>query len=140
MTEIGAALREHVLGDAGIVAIVVDRMYPVKPPQKAVMPCLSYFRVTDLPVEQLHAAPSAREPLFQVDTWATSWDTCVELAGLVKRRLFGTWTWNNGEAVDYTVQIRYITGTDGAEEDINGGVWRHRGEYRVFHGTAGDTI
>lgn len=75
------------LSTSGTVA--VDRVYPMKLPQKATLPAITYQMVSN-PLEPTHSGPSTlRHPRFQLNCWSTSYLEAAGLADEVISRLDG---------------------------------------------------
>lgn len=130
------AVRNRLVGDATILALVpAARMYVVHLPQKAIYPAISYFRVSDVPIEQLHALPSAREPRVQVDVWTEQRADAVALALAVRLRLYAVWT-----DTSILFQSRCVNEQDLIDPDINNGLYRQSLDFLITHGTAGGTV
>lgn len=140
---IGTALRAHLLADAGIAALVAARIYPLRLPQKAVMPAIVLTRVSGLRFGHLRGAGSLARPRFQVDAWATTHDGATTLGSLCRVRLdgfVGTWTDAESPATAVKVSVHFETEQDLFEEEIQGGLCRHSADYFLFHQTAGGAV
>ncbi len=140
---IGTALRAHLLADATITALVVARIYPLRLPQKAVLPSIVLTRVSGLRFGHLRGAGSLARPRYQVDCWAQTHDGATTLGSLCRQRLdgfVGTWTDAASPPTAIQVALQFETELDLFEEDINGGVCRHSADYFLFHQTAGGTL
>ncbi len=140
---IGAALRAHLLADASIAALVVARIYPLRLPQKALMPAIVLTRISGLRFGHLRGAGSLARPRYQVDSWAQTHDGATTLGSLCRQRLdgfTGTWTDDESPATAVQVAVHFETEMDLFEADINGGVCRHSADYFLFHQTAGGAV
>jgi hypothetical protein len=66
-------------GFAGIAAIISDRLYPVKLPQEATLPALTYQRVGG-GVDITHDQDYAHSPSIQFTCWAETYKAAEQLA------------------------------------------------------------
>jgi hypothetical protein len=140
---IGTALRAHLLGDAAIAALVVARIYPLRLPQKTVLPAIVLTRISTVRYGHLRGNEALARPRYQVDAWATTHDAATELGGLVRQRLNGyAGLWSDGESPETSVytKILFDSEQDLFDEDISGGSCRHSADYFLFHGTADGTV
>lgn len=94
--DIRRGLRQYLLDDASIAAIVSDRVYHVRMPQGNRLPCIVFTRISDQPDNHMQGPSGLAKPRVQVDSWAVDGDTAAQLADLVKERLDGSrgqWLW-----------------------------------------------
>lgn len=141
---IGESLRAYLLADASIAALVAERIYRKRLPQKVTMPAITYFKVSGVRHGNLRGVASAAEPRYQIDAWAINGDGAEALGRLVRLRLegfVGEWP-SDGGSPGNTVQvsIRFDSDMELFEEDISGGLCRNSADYFVFHQTAGGTL
>jgi hypothetical protein len=136
---IGAALRAHLLDDAAIAALVTARVYPLRLPQKAVMPSIVLTRISGVRWAHLRGAEALVRPRYQVDCWAATHDAATQLGTLVRQRLngfAGTWTSDESPLIDIHVQAMLLVDErDLFEEEILGGLCRHSADYFLYHAT-----
>lgn len=135
---IGELLKDYLLADATVSGLIGTRVYPFRLPQKPTLPAVVYTKISGVRVEQLNAAPSAAEPRYQVDAWASSVTSAQEVSQAVRRRLegfSGQWASNTSPTLSVGVAVRLINEWESFEEDINGGLCRCSADYFVFHGT-----
>lgn len=89
MKDVRKALRSYILGDAAIVALVVDRVYAIKIPQGEPPPSIVITRISG-PGDYHLQGPSGLISLrVQVDAWAKTADAAAALANLIKDRIDG---------------------------------------------------
>lgn len=140
---INAALRAHLLGDAGIAALVTQRIYPLRLPQKAVMPAIVFTKISAFRWGHLRGQGSLARPRFQVDSWDSTNDGAVALGALCRRRLEGyQGVWADGESPETTinVSVQFQDEREFFEEEILGGLCRHSADYFLFHSTAAGVL
>ena len=65
-------LYSYLTGYAGIAALVMARVYPLKLPQNPTLPALTYQRVSDAP-EYSHDPGASHMPRVQVTCWAATY-------------------------------------------------------------------
>ncbi len=89
MKDVRPALREFLLADAGIAAIVGTRVYPIKIPQGIKLASIVYSRISGAG-DYHHGGPSGLAmPRYQIDAWAPTGDAATILANLIKDRIDG---------------------------------------------------
>ncbi len=136
-------LVQYLLSDTTIGGLVDTRIYPLRLPQKAILPAIVVTGISNLPIEQLRGPASADEPRFQIDSWATTPDTVDVINDAVRSALEGyVGIWSDDaspSALDSFVQVRFITDRDFFEEDILGGLCRKSADYFIWN-TRGATM
>ncbi len=128
-----------------ISTLVSTRVYPLRLPEKKVMPSVVLLLVAEPDI-----APHMRGPgdIFrarvQVDSWAMTRDGAAELGALCRRRLngfLGTWLSAGSPQSSIDVkQIMYLDGVEMFEEDILGGLSRHSADYFVTYSSSDESI
>ncbi len=127
---IGGLLQIFLAQDYTIESLVAGRIYPVRLPQKAVMPALTYQQISGVRIGQLNGPASAADPRYQVDAWAGSWNAAWELGNAVRQRLEGfTGFWDDTQSpsgIHVRVAVRFDSDLDLFEEIFSeiGGVSR----------------
>lgn len=137
-------LKNYLTGDTGIEALVADRVYPVRLPQKVTLPAITYQLISDPRDPHLRGVTGRARPRFQIDSYALTQLSADVLGGLVRQRLDGF----KGEFSDdasppatITVQgVFFETAMELFDEDINGGSSRHSADYFIHHSTHGGTV
>lgn len=84
---IGASLREFLLADSAIAAVVGTRVYPVMLPQKPVLPAVRYTTISSSRVVSSQRDLALAAPRIQVDVFASTFAAADNLAQLILRRL-----------------------------------------------------
>ncbi len=67
---IESGLRAYLMADSGVAALVADRIYPAPAPQGAVMPFVTWQRISGLRVQSLGGPSGLAQPTIQLDCWA----------------------------------------------------------------------
>lgn len=81
------SLRDYLLADVAVGAIVSGRMYPLVIPQGGAMPCLVYSK-DGRQVQQLYCGEDGlRRTMIQIDCYAVVYDDAVGLANAVSAAL-----------------------------------------------------
>lgn len=83
------ALREFLLGEASIVALVEVRVYPVRLPQGVKLASIVYTRVSGAGDYDMTGRTGLSRPRMQIDCWAPTANEAASLAILVEDRLDG---------------------------------------------------
>jgi hypothetical protein len=103
-------VRDILVADAGVTALVGARISPVLRAQNETLPCITLTVVSVVPANHLNGAPSLDANRVQVDSYATTYDGVRSLAAAVRAAL---------EAADLVMEGEF----DGFEPDVD--------EYRV---------
>jgi hypothetical protein len=139
MLTIAAALRAHLLGDTAIAALVAARVYPLRLPQKPVLPAIVLTQISSHRSKHLRGAEALARARYQVDAWAATFDAADALGTLCRRRLNGyAGTWTDGESPETAVLVRVLIDSEMTlfEEDILGGLCRYSADYFLYYGTS----
>lgn len=78
---IGALLRSALVDNAGVVAIVGQRVYPVLLPQNPTYPAISYERISSTGQD---GTSNRKESRYQINCWARTYAGVVSLSAAVK--------------------------------------------------------
>lgn len=90
LADIRVGLRAYLLDDSAISTQVGGaRIYPIKLPQGQVQPSIVFMRVSGLGDHHMQGPSGLARSRIQIDCWAQSAQTAVELANLVKERIDG---------------------------------------------------
>jgi len=83
------ALYEHLKNNAGVFALVGNRIYPIEAPQEAALPYLVYQRISGLRVRS-HSGPSGlAHPRFQITGAAVTYPALRSVMNAVRVALDG---------------------------------------------------
>lgn len=89
MASIEDAIYGKLNADANVTAIVGNRIFPIKMPDRTAMPAISYARVTGPRVESFQGSSTLAHPLYQIDCWAKTHRQMIDLAAKVRNSLQG---------------------------------------------------
>jgi hypothetical protein len=89
MKDLRPALREFLLGDSNIAALVVARVFPVVLPQGTKLASVVYTRISGQGDYTMQGPSGYARPRIQIGAWAPKADDAVILANRVKDRLDG---------------------------------------------------
>lgn len=81
------ALYARLAAVAGVTALVSTRIYPVKLPQNATLPAVTYQRVSTSRAGAMGADPGVAWARIQVTSWATSYSGLKSLSEAVRAAL-----------------------------------------------------
>lgn len=73
----------------GVTNLVAARIYPMQAPQTAVLPLVTYQRISTVRPGSLRGPVGLADPRIQVDCWAESYGTVKALADQVRHALDG---------------------------------------------------
>lgn len=118
MKDIRPALREFLLGDSNIVALVVARVYPIVLPQGTKLASVVYTRISGAGDYTMTGRSGYVRPRFQIDAWSPSADAAVALANRVRDRVDGySGPMGSGENL-ITVQGVFMAGERESYDDV----------------------
>jgi hypothetical protein len=81
-------LKDYLLEQPAISALIGDRVYPVRLPQGVTLPAVTYQRVAG-GEDLTHSGAGPARALVQVDCWANGYDAALTLAAAVRAALAG---------------------------------------------------
>lgn len=84
---IGTAIRSILLGDAAIVALIVDRVYPLILPQHSKFPCISYRYSADRAEITFDGQGDYQQIQVELDCWAMDYDEMTALSKATQERV-----------------------------------------------------
>ncbi len=105
--ELREALYTYLSGYAGLNALVGDRIYPIVLPQKAVMPAVTYQKISEPQVHVSGADSGPYCPRYQFSCWGTTYDEACDVAVQVRTAL-RDYTGVMGGAGGVTVQRSFL--------------------------------
>lgn len=113
LVDIRPGLRNHLLTDASIAAMVSTRIYPVRNAEGNRSDCIVFVRVLENESYNFTGRTGLVGARFQIDAWSQSTDRVNHLADLVKERLSGysgIWSYGGSSPNDFvTVQGAFLT-------------------------------
>jgi len=90
MTTIHTDVYNRLRGNAGVAALVAQRIYPVELPQEPTLPAITYHMLSDPTEHMLNEATSSfRIASIQVQSWATTWLGAIALSNAVTAAMDG---------------------------------------------------
>ena len=120
MAEIEELLRDHVLANAGVAALIGTRWYPQHLPQQPTLPAVRYWRVDSPEVITKPNVSTLRiiRARFQIDVYAVSY-TALLAVRVALLPVLWAFTWGASNSV---IGTRVADMRDGFEE--TSGRWR----------------
>lgn len=125
---IEAAIRAHLIADAGLTALVGSRVYPMQLPQRPTLPAVTYQRISSTPTQHRGAAAAGHERTrFQFDCWASDYDTTLAVRAALAAAM-GTLVQANNPRIDVAL-------LQGERDNIDtaAGRWRATLDYFIWH-------
>jgi hypothetical protein len=89
MATIEQAIYNILVNTAGITALVGTRIYQVKMPDNVTFPAISYQTSFGSQIESFTGYSGLRNPVINIDTWASSAGAAKDLAEKVRAALHG---------------------------------------------------
>ncbi len=137
-------MRFFLLGNTNIATLVGTRVYPLRLPQKAVMPAIVLTRVSEMNAAHLRGPDVLTKARIQVDAWAQTFDAAVALGTLCAQRLDGyQGTWTDGGSPASVIKVMAIfhdVASDHFEEEILGGLCRQSTDFFVHSAPVGEGV
>ena len=135
MTFLEEGLTSYLRAYAGLTALISTRVYIMKIPQSATLPCLTYQRISTpriLTHDSSGAAGDLASPRFQFDAWATTYKSAKAITDQVRAALNGK-TGEIGSAPSaYTIRAALIE-DEGPTFDPEVELYRSRSDYFIWH-------
>lgn len=92
MTTLEEGLASYLETFAGLVALIGDRVYPMRLPQTAIIPCLTYQRISTPRISTHQSSGATGDlvyPRFQFDAWASTGKAAKAITDQVRAALNG---------------------------------------------------
>ncbi len=86
---ISSAIRDVLIDDAGVSALVEDRIYPQVLPQKPTFPAITLQQLDSPPIDDITGHAGLHRSIFQIDAWAQSQASSNLLAEKIRLALSG---------------------------------------------------
>ena len=96
------AIYEELLGTTGITALVGNRIYRGWRPQHAATPCLTFFRISRVPINASTGPSGTEHARIQIDVWANTSKTARAIADAVSDALAG---WSSTDPVSSPMRL-----------------------------------
>lgn len=125
---IEAAIRAHLIADAGLSALIDARVYPLQLPQRPALPAVTYQRISSTPTQHRDAAAAAhKRTRFQFDCWAADYDAAAAVRTALEAAL-GTLAQASEPRIDVALLQSERDNIDAAA-----GRWRATLDYFIWH-------
>lgn len=99
-----------------LTALVGTRIYPMQVPQGAVLPAVTYQRISTIRAQDLRGSTGLADPRIQVDSWAESYTTAKAVAQEVRRALDG---YASGDATALILSELDLLAQDGQRHRVS---------------------
>lgn len=135
MTELEEGLISYLSGYAGLTSLISTRVYGMRIPQSATLPCLSSQRV-DTPRFTTHDSSGASgdlaSPRFQFDAWAETEKEAKAITEQVRAALNGKRGSIGTAPNTYTIQAALVD-AETPEYDPSTNLYRSRSDFIIWH-------
>jgi hypothetical protein len=121
-------LRAHLLAQATITALVSQRIYPLKLPQGATLPAITYQTIFGVPAVSHDGDADIGRRRIQIDCWSRSYAESLNIASAVRAATSG---YRGPMGSDPYVNARVITEMDMPEPELS--IWRRMIEVQLWH-------
>jgi hypothetical protein len=125
------ALRDYLLADTAITAVIDDRVHYVQRPQGGALPALVLTVISSVPAYEYTGAAPLVAARVQIDAYAAKYDAAKELARLVVARLGGQ------RVLQSDVNMRFFKVDErddrGEAQTAGVAVFRVSTDYQVWH-------
>ena len=105
------------------------RVYPGKLPQNPTFPALTYQRASGARVSSIYGPSGLANPRFQIDVWAQTFTSMVDVAALVREGLDGFRGVVSGVRIGSIVCVgdfdNYEPGVELHRRTIDFSIWHH---------------
>lgn len=141
-------VKAYVLGDATVMSLISDRLYPDMLPQKVTYPAGVILAVDVVRPNSLRTVAGLARARIQIDVYAApsavssrgSADAC---GAAIRQRLDGFdgsfYDTTTSPATPVRAWVLFDSETEGVDPEIHGGLSRHSADYLVQFQTAGGT-
>lgn len=136
LSDIRLGLRAFLLADAAILALVMDRVFPIVLKPGETQTSIVYVRISGQGDHTLAAASGLARPRYQIDCWSLTPGAANALANLVKERLDGyrgLMPYGSNSPQDF-VTVQGVFFTDEREDfDPANKMYRVSRDYFIWH-------
>lgn len=135
MAVLEEGIASYLEGYAGLVALIGDRVYPMRIPQKATLPCLTYQRISTpriLTHDTSGATGDLISPRFQFDAWAETAKSAKAITDQVRAALNGK-TGAIGTAPRQVTIRAALAESEVPEHVPEAKLYRGRSDYMIWH-------
>ena len=134
MAVLEEGLHSYLSTYAGMVALIGDRVYPLRMPQNATLPCLTYQRIST-PRISTHDTSGATgdltNPRFQFDAWGSTYASVKAINDQVRAALNGK-TGSIGTAPSNITIRSALADNENPEYDPDSELYRSRSDYIIW--------
>jgi hypothetical protein len=113
---------------SAVTDLVGTRVYPGTAPTNCPRPYLVYTRITTPRVRSTKGLSGLASPRYQIDAWAATATEAKQVIAAVRAALDGY----KGRLAGVRV-LGVITADESSDSEIEAGLFRHRGEFVVWH-------
>lgn len=125
---IEAAIRAHLIADAGLAALVGARVYPLQLPQRPTLPAVTYQHISTLPTQHRDNPYAHHErSRYQFDCWAGDYDSTLAVRAALAAAM-GTLA----QTDDLRIDVALLQGKRD-NIDTAAGRWRATMDYFIWH-------
>ena len=134
MITIEEGLRYYLSNYAGLVSLISTRVHPMRIPQGATIPCLTYQRISTprLNTHDVSGATGTAHPRFQFDAWAATYDSAKDITDQVRAALQGYKGSMGTGGTAVTVQA-VLSADERPEFNPETGLYRISSDYIIWH-------
>lgn len=126
-------LKTYLTGYAGLTSLISTRVYPMRIPQGATIPCITYQRISTprIKTHDTSGSSGTAYPRFQFDAWATTYASAKTITDQVRAAL------NGYKATIGTTNSVVVYGAlvddERPEFDSETGLYRISSDYVIWH-------
>lgn len=126
-------LKTYLTGYAGLTSLISTRVHPMRIPQGATIPCLTYQRISTPRIKTHDSSGSSGTayPRFQFDAWATTYAGAKAITDQVRAALNG-YKGTIGTTNTVTIQASLVD-DEKPEFDSETGLFRILSDYLIWH-------
>lgn len=121
-------LRSYLLAQSTINALIVDRLYPLRLPQGATLPAVTYQRIFGAQAVSHDGASDLGRARLQLDCWADTYAVMASLADALRAALSG---YRGPMGANASTGARVINILDASEPEP--ALWRRIVEIMLWH-------
>jgi hypothetical protein len=101
---IGEAIYDILSSDAGVGALIGDRIHPLVIPQGVSLPAVTYQQITGLRVQNLASPQGMVRTRFQLNCWAETYNEADAVADEIRKTL-GGYSGTSAKVYIYTISL-----------------------------------
>ena len=127
--DIDSALYGYLVAFPGLVALISNRVYLMKIPQAATLPCLTLARISTtrtLTHDQVGKSGSLEKARFQFDAWATTYAAAKAITDQVRDALQGR------DVTSGAVKFKSLVDSELATFETETGLYRSQSDFLIW--------